>query len=272
MKKNQINILRWLITGAFFASFVFFLLPYISLTIDGFSKGISGLMCFFADLADVKNAGSLIFRLVFFLAPVCLTLISGVVLAIKLEKKRFLISAILGLIAAILYISYFVYFKTILDANGVKNGEVTLGVGFYCNAVLSLLAGIMSIVLYVMFGKSSSVSSAKRPQSAAGTGVITGISGMYKNAAFNLENGEEIIIGRDSLKAHVIVDQDADKISRKHCGIIFDAASRTCSVIDYSSNGTFKEDGTRFMANMPTPVPNGTVIILGSKQNSFRLN
>ena len=270
MKKKQINIVRWIITGAFFASFIFFLLPYLSINVDGFSKGVSGLMCFFQDLGAVETMGSILFKIIFFLAPLCLTLISGVFLATKLAKRSFLIAAILGLVAFVLYVSYFVYFRNLIKNSGVEDNMITLAAGFYCNAALALLTGIMSIVLCAVFGSKTAGSNAQNVQSISG-GIITGVSGMYRNAAINLNSGEEIIIGRDSLKSHIVVDENADKISRKHCGVMFDAANRTYSVIDYSSNGTFKEDGTRFIANMPTPVSAGSVIVLGSKQNSFRL-
>jgi hypothetical protein len=104
----------------------------------------------------------------------------------------------------------------------------------------------------------------------AARGSITGLTGMYKGATLDITAGEELIIGRDPVLSNLIITENADKISRKHCGIVFDGAKY--SVTDYSSNGTFKADGTRLMANIPTTLPRGTEIILGSKQLSFRLN
>jgi hypothetical protein len=104
----------------------------------------------------------------------------------------------------------------------------------------------------------------------AARGSITGLTGMYKDATLDITAGEELVIGRDPVLANLIISENADKISRKHCGIVFDGAKY--SVTDYSSNGTFKADGTRLMANIPTTLPRGTEIILGSKQLSFRLN
>jgi hypothetical protein len=102
-------------------------------------------------------------------------------------------------------------------------------------------------------------------------GKVTGVAGMYQGVSFPIGRGEELLIGRDSATAHVIIDQGADKISRKHCGIMYDESNRTYRVTDYSMNGTFKEDGTRLMANVPAILPIGSVIILANRQVSFRL-
>jgi hypothetical protein len=103
-------------------------------------------------------------------------------------------------------------------------------------------------------------------------GKVTGLAGMYQGVSFPISRGEELLIGRDSATAHVIIDQGADKISRKHCGIVYDESNRTYRVTDYSMNGTFKEDGTRLMANVPAILPIGSVIILANRQVSFRLD
>jgi hypothetical protein len=102
-------------------------------------------------------------------------------------------------------------------------------------------------------------------------GTVTGVTGMYQGVSFPVARGEELLIGRDSATAHVIIDQGADKISRKHCGIVYDDANRTYRVTDYSMNGTFKEDGVRLIANVPAILPIGSVIILANRQVSFRL-
>ena len=116
----------------------------------------------------------------------------------------------------------------------------------------------------------------KRPQNQSVdygevAGSLIGVSGMYIGATIGIPRGEEIVIGRDSAMSHVIVDQNADKISRKHCGIRFDPSDGMYSVTDYSSNGTFKEDGSRLPSNITVTIPRGTVIVLGSRQTSFRL-
>ena len=104
-----------------------------------------------------------------------------------------------------------------------------------------------------------------------GMGSIVGVSGMYKDSTIDIPLGEEIVLGRDSAMSHVIIDRDADRISRKHCGIRFNPADGSYSVTDYSTNGTFKEDGSRLPSNIPVSMARGTLVVLGSRQTSFRL-
>lgn len=101
---------------------------------------------------------------------------------------------------------------------------------------------------------------------------ITGLSGMYAGQSIPMAPDDEMIIGRDNALCNLIVEQNADKISRKHCGITFDSRRGSYIVTDYSTNGTMVEGGSRLIANMPSTLPRGTVIILGSRENRFRLN
>lgn len=103
-------------------------------------------------------------------------------------------------------------------------------------------------------------------------GSITGLTGMYAGQTIPLANREELIIGRDNANCNLIVDQNAEKVSRKHCGIAYIADSGNYQVVDYSSNGTSVDGGNRLVANMPTILQPGTVIALGSRENRFRLN
>ena len=102
-------------------------------------------------------------------------------------------------------------------------------------------------------------------------GIIIGKTGMYKHATFRIESGEEMFIGRDAAMSHIIVDTGAEKVSRKHCGIVYDGRLRQYIVCDYSSNGTFREDGGRLPEMMMTVLPCGTTIYLGDRHNSFLL-
>ena len=102
-------------------------------------------------------------------------------------------------------------------------------------------------------------------------GIIIGKTGMYRYATFRIESGEEMFIGRDAAMSHIIVDTGAEKVSRKHCGIVYDGRRRQYIVCDYSSNGTFREDGGRLPEMVMTVLPYGTTIYLGDRQNSFLL-
>ncbi|MDR2570307.1 MAG: FHA domain-containing protein [Oscillospiraceae bacterium] len=110
------------------------------------------------------------------------------------------------------------------------------------------------------------------PQPAASSISLTGMSGMYAGSTLPLAPNDELIIGRDNSLCNLIIEQNAEKVSRKHCGIMFDAARGVYQVTDYSSNGTFIDGGNRLAANMPTTLQKGTSIALGSRENRFRLD
>jgi len=97
-------------------------------------------------------------------------------------------------------------------------------------------------------------------------GTMLGLSGTYKNETIDIPSDEEIYIGRDAASAHIIMDKETETISRRHCGIQYNAEDQTYSVTDYSKNGTFREDGSRLPYSVQVTLPRGTVIILGTRQ------
>ncbi len=113
---------------------------------------------------------------------------------------------------------------------------------------------------------------AGQPSQGQRGGSITGLSGMYAGQELPLAAGDEMIIGRDNALCNLIVDQNADKLSRKHCGIVFDQARGVYMVTDYSTNGTFIDGGNRLVANMPAQLQRGTILALGNRENRFKLN
>jgi uncharacterized membrane protein YhaH (DUF805 family) len=102
-------------------------------------------------------------------------------------------------------------------------------------------------------------------------GIITGIAGMYSGAAFPISAGETVVLGRDSALSHIVVDQGASKVSRKHVSLTYDPKQKLYHAHDYSSNGTFKDDGSRLPVDTDVALPSGTVISLGNAHNSFKL-
>ncbi len=102
-------------------------------------------------------------------------------------------------------------------------------------------------------------------------GTISGLSGMYAGQSIPLAPNEPLLIGRDGT-CHLIIDKNAEKLSRKHCSIMYNAQTNSYMVTDYSSNGTYIDGGNRLVANMATQMQCGTVIALGNRENTFRLN
>jgi uncharacterized membrane protein YhaH (DUF805 family) len=127
-------------------------------------------------------------------------------------------------------------------------------------------------------GASSSAAQGNRNQSGAGAGAgigaasIVGVKGMYAGYTFPLPAGDEIIIGRDSALSHVVIDRGAEKVSRKHISVRYEPSTQMYQVYDFSTNGTFREDGVRLLTNTINTLPRKTILNLGSAQNSIRLS
>lgn len=104
------------------------------------------------------------------------------------------------------------------------------------------------------------------------TAAVTGVTGKYAGASFNISDGIPVTFGRSATEANIVFDQFEADISRKHCTLQYDTASGRFIVTDQSTNGTYLEDGSRLSLNRPVPLVGGTVIYLGkNKKNSFRL-
>ena len=93
--------------------------------------------------------------------------------------------------------------------------------------------------------------------------------GEYAGTEITVRDGEEIILGRDGSQSHLILLNK--KISRKHCGIIFQGISDNYVVTDYSSTGVYFADGSRFPKGEPVICERGTLLSLSSGENQFIL-
>lgn len=100
-------------------------------------------------------------------------------------------------------------------------------------------------------------------------GCLECCAGIYQDALFEIEEGEELIIGRDETTAHIVIKNP--KISRKHCGIRFQSMDGVYLVTDYSSNGTFYKNGQRFESNSQTYCQPGTIVVIAQSGNEFLL-
>jgi len=192
-------------------------------------------------------------------------LVAAIVLIAGKRKPHFWLGIAAG---ALLFASHFIAYAYKLKYSvPFELVGFSVGYGFYTNISLGAIALIGSIV--GLTGPAEpSMSQARYTKRQ---GLLIGRSGMYANEAIDIPAGEEIILGRDSALAHIVLDRNSEKVSRKHCGIFYDDVNNNYAVIDYSTNGTFVEGGNRLVANIATTLPSGTVILLGNKENSFLL-
>lgn len=102
-------------------------------------------------------------------------------------------------------------------------------------------------------------------------GTITCISGTDVGFVYTIAEGEELIIGKDPRMAHIVIGNEYKQVSRRHCGIKYDARTDSYDVIDYSSNGTYV-NGTRKLTNgIYLNVSKGNDIYLATDRNVYRL-
>ena len=100
--------------------------------------------------------------------------------------------------------------------------------------------------------------------------ALLGISGMYAGSNFPLTPDQPVILGRDSAMAQIVFSQGAQKISRRHCEVMFNSQTQQYRVTDFSSNGTYV-NGSRLPANSPVKLARGTEISLGDSNNIMKL-
>ena len=193
-----------------------------------------------------------------------------------------------GNILAVLYwlaqVGYKVYFRTkFYKAFGIKSdmalGSVTPWGFFFLRRTVDCLIAFTDLVNFGEGQAPRGVGEILRrepgpsaPRAASGSCGVSGLSGMYAGQDVPMAPNDDLVIGRDAALSNIIIDQNAGKVSRKHCVVRFDPARNSYMVTDHSTNGTFIDGGNRLVANVPTPLSRGTVIALGSRENRFRLN
>lgn len=84
-----------------------------------------------------------------------------------------------------------------------------------------------------------------------------------------LRNDKKIIVGRDSAYCNYVVDDL--RVSRKHLEITFVGALNKYRVADYSSNGTFTQNGVRLNRGEEYYLPPKTELWLGSNDTIYKL-
>ena len=112
----------------------------------------------------------------------------------------------------------------------------------------------------------------EEPVQAVSTGAVIALSGKESGYRYPVKDGEELIIGKDPRMAHIIVDSSHERISKKHCGVKWNAKANQYQVIDYSTNGTYINSIRKLNKGLFVSVPKGTIINLGKDNIDFKLD
>ena len=131
----------------------------------------------------------------------------------------------------------------------------------------------------VNFNASNGFGTSVQPQSfgtpvpqAAVNASITFLSGSCAGYQIPVEGNDEIVIGKDPSLCAIVIDKKYEKVSRKHCGVRFDASRNMYIVTDYSTNGTRVVGGQKLAPHSMAYIERGTTINLANTENSFKLN
>ena len=221
----------------------------------------SGLLSAVLGAFDLLGGAILIFIVV--LITVLLLLTGAILAFIPSVKPK--VASILCIIANAIAVCW-VLFILIGFLAGDRGGLI--GWGIYVTLVLSIGGLVFSIMLAC---KKEQIHKPVYNQPPSPS--IIGLSGTYQNARFSISNGMQIMMGRDPSACQIVFDQFDTAVSRVHCTVTFIQSTNMYSVRDESKNGTYVgSTSNRMPSHVEQMLPRGSVIILGSSKNSFRLD
>lgn len=99
-------------------------------------------------------------------------------------------------------------------------------------------------------------------------GTIECAAGTNRGYVYNINEGEELVIGKDPKIANIVISTEYKDVSRKHCAIKYYDSQYI--VTDYSSNGT-KVNGLKLEPGLPEKVRRGSQISLGKGDNIYNV-
>jgi DNA-binding LytR/AlgR family response regulator len=100
-------------------------------------------------------------------------------------------------------------------------------------------------------------------------GAIVFVKGKLLGAIIRIQQNCDILVGRDGTKADIVVHDGA--VSRLHCSICYNGITKDYSVCDYSSNGLYREDGSRLPKGQKVRFVTGEKLLLGNDNNVVQL-
>ena len=174
---------------------------------------------------------------------------------------------------------YGIIMKVSLLQSGVTNGYFGIGLGAILGWIAYLYIFYRTLVYLCMYKTSASTPSLREELTPAiekvqdmipalkAKGQLKGVSGVYAGQIIPMEDGEKIVLGRSAQYCNLIVE--GPKVSRKHCSIVFHKEKGTYTLEDFSSNGTFRRDGTKY--GKTEELTANSVFYLGNKENGFQL-
>lgn len=228
--------------------------------------------------------GAVILCLLF---PLMMAVMSALMIADYLgkignKKNVWYASVVMAVIYMLVATIAVLYISDLLEISSLMFMELIPFALMACNILSAgqlILTNTADIVLYTEMDLDGAVNDAlsserKRNEVAKSASEkigVFGVTGFYAGQEIKFKADTPVTIGRDNASCQLIVQGGGEKVSRRHCTVLYDSRQHTYSVTDHSSNGTFLEQGTRLPPNQTTQVKAGSTIVLGDGTTSFKL-
>lgn len=94
--------------------------------------------------------------------------------------------------------------------------------------------------------------------------------GEYAGVTFPMSPNDVVTIGKNPNRANIVLTDVG--VSRMHCTVAYSEQKDCYVVTDYSSNGTYLENGARLAKEKPTSLRPNSSIFFGKETQIFELN
>ena len=166
-----------------------------------------------------------------------------------------LLAGLMQLIYGVIIFSTAAKLRELCVKNGIldyfgASGSIEVGIG----AKVLIVVGVTEILIAIIYlclvkeeGFSHVTAETKESvgnhsEAAPSSGAMICVKGDFSGASFPI-GSDMVLIGRNGAVCNVVLGGAG--VSRRHCGIKYDALHGVYQVYDYSSNGTFQEGGAR---------------------------
>lgn len=274
---NRINTMRIVLAALCFVETVLLTFaPIFTYDIFGLISGdISTVRMFrvIADIGDTFHMGDTAVMLPIVNIVVAISLLIVAVL-VAVPSMNKIPSGVIALVASSLFVLLSTICGIILSVVG---GFDVVGWGAYVTVALNIAVFVFSIIVLAKKEANNTPPSDDAGGGNRGitytSGFISGLSGAYASAKFDISDGRPVKFGRDVSCCQIVFDQFETTVSRVHCMVAFNRVTGQYNVRDLSKNGTFINTmQNRLPYNEERNVPRGTIIYIGSSKNSFRLD
>lgn len=265
--ENKRLVYRIILTAAVLLALICNGLPLLSMEFWGFHSSVS-LLDFFnmellEDILELFGETNIVIVMklitVLFIVLDILAIVSC--WAVR-KRKLHRTEIVIGFLQGGWWIFVARLFYTVPEFREFLDMGLSLGIGLWGMIVAGAVIFMAGLFLFMDIGAET-----KGAVSAgASEGALLGIAGAYAGARIPV--GEvPVVLGRDSGVCHVILE--GERVSRRHCSVVFDSSRRLYLVKDFSQNGIFLEDGKRLSTVQTNELCSGEQLRV--EQNVFAL-